>query len=118
MMIVGVALLTLPTMAQEQEWKSTSAMPTSGSAYSPKVNAVGATGVSEMATTTSSSQNSGPRKAKKDYGDNPWGDQQIVDQSQEDVSPDPLGDAVLPLLLMAVAFGGYIAIRRKKRAEA
>lgn len=100
--------MALPIMAQEQEWKSTSAMPTSGSAYTPQVNAVGATGVSEMATTTSSPQNSGPSKAKK------WDEGAVLPETPND---GPLGDAVLPLLFMSLAFGMFVYFRRK-RSEA
>ena len=110
MIIMAVALIALPTMAQQQEWKSTSTMQTSGSAYTPQVNAVGATGVSEMATTTSSSQNSGPRKAKRDFPTPGEGG------SQSDQSP--IGDAVLPLLLLACAYVAFRAFRRKTSAQA
>ena len=112
MMIMGVALMALPTMAQEQEWKSTSAMQTSGSVYTPQVNAVGATGVAEMATTTNGTSSSTPHRAKRST-DSPGEVETTVDTENS-----PIGDAVLPLLLCALAFGGYIAIRRKKRAEA
>lgn len=110
MMIMGVALMALPIMAQQQEWKSTSAMQTSGSAYAPQVNDVGATGVSEMATTTTSSTpNNGPRRMKMD---DDWGD------NQEGGEPggSPIGDAVLPLMLCAAVFCGFIAFRRKRSA--
>ena len=35
----------------------------------------------------------------------------------EGSNDSPIGDAVLPLLLMAVAFGGVIALRRKREGE-
>ena len=110
MMIMGVALIALPIMAQQQEWKSTSAMQTSGSAYTPQVNDVGATGVSEMATTTTSSTpNNGPRRMKMD---DDWGN------NQEGGEPggSPIGDAVLPLMLCALAFGMFVYFRRKRSA--
>ena len=102
--------MALPIMAQQQEWKSTSAMQTSGSAYTPQVNDVGATGVSEMATTTTSSTpNNGPRRMKMD---DDWG------SNQEGGEPggSPIGDAVLPLLLMSLAFGMFVYFRRKRSA--
>ena len=106
---MAVALIALPTMAQEDQWQSTSSMQGSGSTYSSQVTAVGATDVNSMATTTQSysSSSQGPSRAKKfDVGgDTPPG-------------PSPIGDAVLPMLLMSLAFCGYLYLRRKKRAEA
>ena len=108
MIIMAVALLALPTMAQQQEWQSTSAMQTSGSNYTPQVNAVGATAAPSVATTTenysSAKAPSGPRKIE---GFNPATD---TGQSTE----FPIGDAMLPLSLMAIAFCGVMFYRRKK----
>ena len=101
-----VCLLPLALNAQTaQEWQSTSSMQGSGSAYSSQVTAVGATGVGSVATTTySPSQTSfGPRRSKEkneDLNGNP---------------ESPIGDAVLPLLLMAAGFGLYTALRRRKK---
>ncbi len=50
----------------------------------------------------------GPHRAKRDF-DTPGEE----NQSNE----FPLGDAALPLMLFAVAFGGVIAFRRKRSAE-
>ena len=105
MIIMAVALVALPTMAQ-QEWQSTSAMQGSGSAYGAQVTAVGATEVVSEATTTEtySPSNNRPHRAKKfDTG---------ADGNQS--SESPIGDALMPLMLMALAFGGYIAIKRRK----
>lgn len=108
MIIMAVALVALPTMAQQQEWKSTSAMQTSGSIYSSQVTAVGATGVSSIATTTESySPAKGPHRMK-------MGDFDDSSEGGEGDEGSPIGDAVLPLILMALAFGGFIAIRRRK----
>ena len=105
MIIMAVALIALPTMAQQQEWKSTSTMQGTGSSYAPQINAVGATTVGEMATTTESysptKAPNGPHKAFDNPGDIGMGG-------------SPIGDAVLPLMLMALAFGGYVAIKRRK----
>ena len=108
MIIMAVALIALPTMAQQQEWKSTSVMQTSGSNYAPQINAVGATSVNEMATTTESYSPGGPRRAKQgDYGDqNDFGDW--------DEENSPIGDAVVPMLLMAMLFAGVVYTRRRK----
>ena len=114
MIIMAVALIALPTMAQEDLWQSTSTMQGSGSAYSSQINAVGATGVSDMATTTESNSPSkapsGPRKSGS-YGDlfDLGGD---TDPSNE----FPIGDAVLPMLLCAAVFCGVIALRRRREA--
>lgn len=105
MILMAAALIALPTMAQQQEWKSTSTMQGTGSSYAPQISAVGATTVEEMATTTETyspaKAPSGPRKLGTP------GDTSPSEQS-------PIGDAVLPLMLMAIAFGGYIAIKRRK----
>ena len=111
MMIMAVALMALPTMGQQQEWKSTSTLPGAGSSYTPQINAVGATTVSEMATTTQtySPANSGPRKMK-------MGDFEDSAEGGEGDEGSPIGDAVLPLMLCAAVFCGVIALRRRRRA--
>ena len=110
MMIMGVALMALPAMAQD--WQSTSAMQGSGSAYSAQVTAVGAAEVTDMAKTTTTENSSGPnrRRAKKD-GEDDWGS----NQEYKDIDPgSPIGDAVLPMLLMAMLFAGVVYTRRKR----
>lgn len=105
MMIMGVALMALPTMAQD--WQSTSSMQGSGSAYSAQVTAVGAAEVTDMATTTTTDESSsGPnrRRGKK------WDAEELPDKPTD---PTPLGDAMLPMLLMALAFCGVVYYRRK-----
>ena len=104
MIIMAVALIALPTMAQQQEWKSTSTMQTSGSNYAPQINAVGATTANEMAPTTASYSPSGPRRAG-DFG---------KPTDTESDSESPIGDAVLPMLLMAMLFAGVVYTRRRK----
>ena len=108
MMIMAVALIALPTMAQQQEWRSTSTMQGTGSSYAPQVSAVGATTVGEMATTTDSYSSAkapgGPRKGFDVGGE--------TGKSTE----SPIGDAVLPMLLCAAVFCGVIALRRKRSA--
>jgi hypothetical protein len=107
MIIMAAALIALPTMAQD--WQSTSAMQGTGSNYSSQVTAVGATDINSMATTTDSYSPAkapgGPRKDKIGGAE--------TGQSTE----SPIGDAVLPLLFMAIAFGGYIAIKRRNAAK-
>jgi len=107
MIIMAVALIALPTMAQEDQWQSTSSMQGSGSAYSSQVTAVGATDINSLATTTESySPSKAPGGPRKEFGKptNPG------DQSEE----YPLGDAVLPMLIMAMLFAGVVYSRRKR----
>ena len=107
MLIMVVALVALPAMAQD--WQSTSAMPGSGSAYSAQVTAVGATEVTDMATTTTSTPNNGPRHAKKGNFDG-------VPEGGTQENTYPVGDAVLPLLLLACAYLGMRVFLNRKRA--
>jgi len=104
MIIMAVALIALPTMAQD--WQSTSTMQGSGSAYSAQVTAVGAAGATEMATTTESySPANGAHRARRSFDDGAE-----TGQSTE----FPMGDAVLPLMLLACA---YLIIRAARRKE-
>ena len=105
-MIIMAVALALPTMAQE--WQSTSVMQGAGSNYTPQVTAVGATSVPTIATTTESYS---PNKA-------PSGPRRGFDVGGESGRSDefPIGDAVLPLMLMAVGFCGVIFFRRKHAA--
>ena len=108
MILMAVALLALPTMAQQQEWQSTSAMQTSGSNYTPQVNAIGAESVNPMATTTTTDTYSpaGPRRVT--------GNNQDPGHTEDESSP--IGDAMLPLMPCALAFGGVVAFRRRREA--
>ncbi len=111
MIIMAVALMALPTMAQD--WQSTSAMQGTGSNYAPQVTAVGAVNANEMATTTESyspaKAPSGPRRAKMgDFDDSPEGGEGSDDS--------PIGDAVLPLMLLACAYLGLRVFLNRKRA--
>jgi len=116
MIIVMVAAMVLPAMAQQQEWKSTSTMPTSGSTYAPQLTEVGATSAAYQATTTES-YSPGARHAnarRKDGDFNETGDPGV--QGDEG---SPVGDALLPLLALACVYAVYSATRvyrRKRRA--
>ena len=106
MILMAVALIALPAMAQD--WQSTSTMQGSGSAYSAQVTAVGAVEVTDMATTTETySPAQGPARQRRGFDTGADGGQS---------SDSPVGDAVLPLMLMALAFGGFIAFKRRKQA--
>lgn len=119
MMMVGVALLALPATAQnfgtpaaavgEQKvpnaaFQSTSAMTGSGSQYSanPTLNENGTATYEGASYSPAKAPAAGPRKV---------GGGQTIEGT-------PIGDALLPLLLMSLAFCGYLYLRRKKRAEA
>ncbi len=109
MIIMAVALIALPAMAQQQEWQSTSVMQGSGSSYSSQVTAVGASEVSDMGTTTTLAN--GPRRAKKD-GETEGSDFGPGAQTGGYQDPNsPIGDA-WPLALFAVLFAAYIAVRK------
>ena len=105
-----VCLLPLAANAQPQEqWQSTSAMKTSGSNYTPQINAIGAESAQPMATTTTATYT--PSKA-------PGGPNRSIEYN-DDFGGDegsPIGDAMLPLMLCAVVFGGAIAFRRRREA--
>lgn len=104
--VIGMLLVSMPTMAQE--WESTSSMQGSGSAYSAQVTAVGATSAADMGTTTTANYSPGrPGQIRKGF--DTGGDTQP--------GPSPIGDAVLPLAFMALAFAGVIYFR-KRRARA
>jgi len=96
---LSVSAQTLTEQPQAQ-FQSTSTLQGSGSTYSatPALNADGMAvyNASEAAQTQAPS---GPRRVGPTT---PKGD------------PTPLGDAVLPLMLMALAFGGVIYLRRRK----
>ena len=99
-LVVMAAALALPAMAQSsQDWQSTSTMRGAGSAYSSQVTAVGATSVEDMSSTTTMNQPTGPRRIGPTHGEG---------------NPNPVGDAVLPLLLMAAACAGVIYLRKRK----
>lgn len=116
MIIMAVALIVLPTMAQQQQWQSTSTMQGTGSTLAPQVTAVGATTVGEMATTTGSAKAPGGPRRSFDGGTYEGGGTNPGELGHQD-SGSPIGDALIPLLVMSLAFGGYVAIRRKRLAE-
>ena len=107
-MVLGALMACLiPATAQnvqQDQWR-TSSMQGSGSAYAPQVTAVGATTATQQATTTESyspAKVGGPRRSLDSPGD--WG------QSTE----SPIGDAVLPLLFLSLAFCAFLSLRRRK----
>jgi len=90
--------------APSATFQSTSSMPGSGSEYSsnPTLNVDG-TAAYQGEANSSPKTNHQPRRAKKDEN-NP-----VIDGGD-----NPIGDAVLPLLLMAMLFAGVVYTRRKR----
>lgn len=110
--MIMVAAFVLPTMAQD--WQSTSTMQGTGSSYSPQVTAVGATGVTDMATTTESySPAKAPGSGPKKVGGLPG----KPDKEDGDEGNQPLGDAVLPLMLLLGVYCSILVIRRNKHVK-
>ena len=103
-----VAALVLPTMAQSaQEWQ-TASLPGSGSNYAPQVTAVGSSVAASEATTTTETYTPGaPGAIRRGFIDpsNPG------NQSNE----SPVGDAVLPLMALAMVYGVWCMVYRRKR---
>lgn len=108
MLIMAVALVALPAIAQ-QEWQSTSAMQGTGSAYGAQVTAVGAAGVTDMATTTTSTPNNGPRRAKMEGEGSDFGPGGQTGGYKDPNSP--IGDA-WPLAFFALMMAIVIGIKR------
>ena len=121
--VVLVAGLLLPTMAQSYEaqkqqpaapaagFRSTSTMSGSGSTYSsnPSLESNG------TAAAPAAKAPGGPHRAVDPISDGV--DEQWYEDNLNVTGSDmPLGDAVLPLALMAFAFGAVVAVRRRKAA--
>ena len=138
-MFVAAMLMVLPALAQNygnpykpasnrsgmpqveatapaSSFQSTSAMTGSGSSYSanPTLNSDGTASYNGAST-------SGPRHAKKDGEGEGGGGGGIgaIDPEEYEEKPleTPLGDAVLPLMLMSLAFCGVIYLRRRKTVK-
>ena len=116
-MMVGIALIVLPTAAQtfsnqktEQPnvvFQSTSVMTGSGSQYSanPMLNDNGTASYNGA----SYSPAKAPRKATMDEGD----DEITIVTPENGGSQAPVGDAIIPLLLMVMAYTTIVFLRRK-----
>ncbi len=115
MILMAVALVALPTMAQgfrtqvddkvqTQAFQSTSTMTPVGSVYSanPTLNEDG-TAYNPSEAASPAKAGGGPRKIGPSVSETPDPTDQV-----------PVGDAVLPLMLMALAFCGIVYYRRRK----
>ena len=112
MIIMAVALVALPTMAQKfkehdqksVQFQSTSTMAPVNSQYSaqPMLNE---DGTAYNPSATPAKTGGGPRKS---------GSLPSTPNTESAQDNTPVGDAVLPLMLMALAFCGVIYLRRRK----
>ena len=94
-------------VAPQASFQSTSTMAGSGSAYTSNPT-IGDDGTADYGGS------SGPNRRKGKKDENPFGDQTIGDVGNPNEPGTPIGDAVLPLILMALAFCGVVYLRRKK----
>ena len=115
MIVVMVAAVVLPTMAQ-QEWQ-TSTIQTSGSAYSSQVTPVGASSASDMATTTESYSAAPGRPGQIRRGGPGITTGEETTETFDNPNFGPIGDAVVPLLLFAAGFAGVVYLKRRKTAH-
>ena len=108
--IILAVVVALPTKAQMfgsgsapvTAFQSTSTMVGSGSAYSSSPT------LDEDGMATYSGAPSGPKRAPSTPGT------PSTPGAGEKENQFPLGDGILPLLLMAMLFAGFVALRRKK----
>lgn len=108
--VLGALMVCLvPAAANGQpkeEWQSTSVLMPSGSNYSSQISEVGAAQVVSEAKTTTEVYS--PAQA-------PSGPRRVLPNGPESgQGPSPVGDAVVPLLVMAMLFAGVVYTRRKK----
>ena len=121
MIIMAVALIALPTMAQQQEWKSTSTMQVTGSSYAPQVISVGATAATEMATTTDSyslaKAPGGPRRVETPGGGSSGEGGTGHNNPGTGGYDSPVGDAMLPLTLLAAVYGVWCMVYKRRKQK-
>ena len=70
-----------------------------------------ATGVT---TADNPSNGGGPRRGKMEDPD-PFGGQTVGDITTPTEPGTPLGDGILPMIVMAMLFAGFVALRRRKK---
>jgi len=106
MILMAVALIALPAMAQQDQWQSTSSLPSSGSSYAPQVTPVGAQAPiqqSPAGAPYTPAITGGPNRSIEG-----------VVETEEGDEGSPLGDGLIPLTLLALAYGAVIAFRKRK----
>ena len=106
--IIICCLVSLSTFAQESTNESVESR-YAYKTYTPQITAPGAENVSYMATTTTENESTGshrgPRRSKEGN----------TDPGITDDPNSPIGDALLPLALLALAFAVLRAARRKEQ---
>lgn len=102
----ALSVCLVPAVAQVQDWE-VSTMQGSGSAYSSQVTPVGASSAPDEATVG----NGVPANRPGPY--HSFGDNQDGGTTSDPSSP--IGDGVLPLLLLSAMAGGVIFLRRRKQ---
>lgn len=93
---IGASQATAPSVSMQSV--NSSAYMSSGSTYTSEIYTVGASAPSAAA---------GPRKA-------PPGGGGTSDYDPNNPQFSPLGDALIPLLLMGMAYAAYVFLRRRK----
>ena len=88
------------------DMQSTSVVPPSGSSL-PQAASTG------VVLSDGTHYKSGPRRATMDE-DDPWGGGDIGGIDKPEEPGTPIGDGLWVLVLMAIAYGGYMIYRRKR----
>ena len=114
-LVVMVAAFVLPTMAQfgqqdpnQVQFQSTSTMTGSGSTYAPNpsLNSTGTANAPSFGGETPGGPNRAPDPIST-----------TDDERFDEGLNTPLGDAILPLMLMALAYAVYSAMRVYRRTR-
>jgi len=112
-MIVMVAAFALPAIAQSfttnerqgvptTNFQSTSTMASTGSVYSSNPT-IGSDGTATTTTTTRP-----PSRPRRDPG---------TTEPADDDPSQPVGDEMVPLLIISMLYVGYLLLRRRKEAR-
>lgn len=108
-LLVMVALLVgapVTTQAQNMQFQSTSSMRGTGSSYTPQVTAVGSTYAASEATTTESYSPAKAPGMRKGFDEGAESDRS---------TESPIGDAVLPLMALAMVYSVWCMVYKRKR---
>ena len=102
----ALSVCSVLAVAQTQDWQ-VSTMQGSGSSYASQVTPVGASSIDGTASDNTANAFNG-------HG-NPRRSMELNQEFEDNDTASPVGDAVLPLLMMAAAFGGVTYLRRRKQ---
>lgn len=112
--VASLVFATAQSFAQkpEAQMKSTSGMVYSGSSL-PQAATTGTYVTGTSIGTYSPASGSGPHRAKRDVG---GGEDDMEDESDPDNpgEPNPIGDAAIPLLMLAAAYALLRVYKRKR----